>query len=245
MELQVIGQVRLVAGPGGTVELGLSELELLARLALGQGRTFSGEELRADIGAAKDTDWVPATLWTHASSLRRAIGAEHLPSSSKAGGYKVVGVGTDVARFEAAVARSKAVPAEAVRHLAEALSLVRGAPFANVPAGTFSWALEAGGLATRVTLEIYDAAVALTSAAAADGCSALAAWAVAQGRLVSRDDELLDELELDAASVSPEGPALARTWADIKRRYRAARQKVPGQLVEHYRQLRDRGAPGG
>jgi hypothetical protein len=246
MELQVIGPPRLVVGPEGTIELGLSELELLARLALEPGRTFTGEELRADIGAAKDTDWVPGTLWTRASSLRKAVGAEHLPSGSTAGGYKVVGIGTDVARFEAAVARSKAAgPAEAARHLAEALSLVRGPPFANVPVGTFSWELEAGGLATRVANGVYDAAVALARAATAAQGSALAAWAVGKGRAVSRDDELLDELELDAASVSADGSALPRVWADIRRRYGAARKKVPGQLVEHYRRLRDRRASGG
>ena len=245
MELQVIGQPRLVTEPGGTIELGPSELELLARLALEPGRTFSSEELRADIGAAKDTDWAQATLWTRASSLRKAVGAEHLPSSSKTGGYKVVGIGTDVARFEAAVARSKAGPADAARHLAEALSLVRGPPFANVPAGTFSWARDAGAMAARVANGIYDAAVELARAATVAQGSALAAWAVGKGRLVSHDDELWDELELDAASVSAERSALPRVWADIRRRYRDASKKVPGQLVEHYRQLRDRRASGG
>jgi hypothetical protein len=245
MELQVIGPPRLVAAPGGIIELGLSELELLARLALEPGRTFSGEELRADIGAAKDTDWVPGTLWTRASSLRKAVGAEHLPSGSKTGGYKVVGIGTDVARFEAAVARSKAVPDDAALHLAEALSLVRGPPFANLPVGTFSWALEPGGMAARVTNAIHDAAVALARAATVAQSSALAAWAVGKGRAVSRHDALWDELELDAASVSTDGSALPRVWADIRRRYRGASKKVPSQLVEHYRQLRDRRTFGG
>jgi hypothetical protein len=243
-ELQVLGQPRLVAEPGGALELGASELELLARLALEPGRTFSSEELRSDIGTAKDTDWAPTTLWTRASALRRAIGAEHVPSSSKAGGYRLVGIGTDVARFEAAIARSKADPDGAPAHLAGALSLVRGAPFAGVPAGGFGWALDSGGVATRVANEVHEAAVKLARLAVGAGDAAIAAWAVAQGRLVSRDDELLDELELDAAAVSPDHSALARTWASTKRRYRTARKKVPGQLVAHYRELREKGPPG-
>jgi len=245
MELQVIGPPRLVAEPGGTVELGSSELELLARLALEPGRTFSSEELRADIGAAKETDWAPTTLWSRASSLRQVVGLEHLPSGTKAGGYRVVGIGTDVARFEAAVACAKAGPAEAARHLAAALSLVRGAPFANVTAGSFGWALQAGGLATRVTNGIYEAAAMLTRAAAAAGDSVLATWAVGKGRLVSRQDELWDELELDAAAVSPDRSALPRAWADVSRRHRGARKKVPERLVEHYRRLSERGASRG
>lgn len=35
-------------------------------------------------------------------------------------------------------------PDEAAGHLAEALSLVRGAPFTGVPVGSFGWALDAG-----------------------------------------------------------------------------------------------------
>jgi hypothetical protein len=242
-ELQVLGQPRLVVGPGGIVELGASELELLARLALEPGRTFSSDELRADIGAAKDADWAPTTLWTRASALRKAVGAEHVPSSSKTGGYKAVGVGTDLARFEAAVSRSKASPDDAPRHLAEALSLVRGAPFAGASVGTFGWALDAGGMATRVTNEIYEAAVKLAQLAVGNNDAALAAWAVAKGRLISRDDELLDELELDAAAVSGERSALVRTWTATERRYRSRQESVPTQLVQHYRRLRERATP--
>lgn len=242
-ELQVLGQPRLVVGLGGIVELGASELELLARLALEPGRTFSSDELRADIGAAKDADWAPTTLWTRASALRKAVGAEHVPSSSKTGGYKAVGVGTDLARFEAAVSRSKVSPDDAPRHLAEALSLVRGAPFAGASVGTFGWALDAGGVATGVANEIYDAAVKLAHLAVENNDAALAAWAVAKGRLISRDDELLDELELDAAAVSGERSALVRTWTATERRYRSRQESVPTQLVQHYRRLRERATP--
>ena len=225
------------------LELGAAEVELLARLALEPGRAFSSEELRADIGMAKGTDWAPTTLYTRASALRRAVGAEHVPSSSKAGGYRAVGIGTDVARFEAALARSRSNPLSSAAHLAEALSLVRGAPFANVPAGTFGWALDAGGVATRVGNAVRDAAVQLARLAVAAGDATLATWAVSQGRLVSRHDEPLDELELEAAAVSPDRSALARAWAGTTRRYRSARQEVPGRLLEHYQRLCDQQAP--
>jgi hypothetical protein len=242
-EVQVLGPPRLVCEPGGVVALGLPELELLARMALEPGRVFGSDELRADIGSAKDTDWAPSTLWTRVSAVRKAVGGQHVPPSSKAGGYKVVGIGTDVARFEAATARAKAAPGAAAVHLAEALSLVRGAPFAGVPGGSFGWALDAGGLATRVANEVYDAAVALARLAVAAGDATLADWAIARGRLVSRDDDLLDELALDAAAVSSARSSLARAWASTKRRYRAAGKKLPGTLVEHYRQLQGRTGP--
>ncbi len=237
-ELQVLGQPRLFAEPGGVVDLDPRELELLARLALGPEREFSGEELRADLAAAKETDWAASTLWSRVSSLRKAIGAEHLPSSSRTRGYRAVGIGTDVARFESAIARAKADPDGAVGHLAEALSLLRGVPFANVPTGTFTWALEAGGLATRLTNEAYSAAVELAQAAIAAHKPALAGWAIGKARLIVRDDDvLLEKLELDAAAASPENSALARSWAALKARYRAKGKKVPRSLVDHYRRL--------
>ena len=157
----MLGQPRFVTEPGGKVELGGAELELLARLALDPGRTFSGEELRADIGAGKKTDWAASTLWTRASSLRKVVGTEHVPLSSKTGGYHAVGISTDVARFEAALAGSRTDAGAVARHLAEALSLVRSAPFDNVPAGTFSWASEGGGVGRRLGNKVYDAAVEL------------------------------------------------------------------------------------
>jgi DNA-binding SARP family transcriptional activator len=237
-ELQVLGQPRLVAGPEGVIELSWPELELLARLALEPGRVFSSEELRADMGAAKETDWAPTTLWTRASSLRRAVGAEHVPSSSKAGGYKVVGIGTDVARFESAMARAKAHPSEAAAHLAEALSLLRGAPFASVPAGTFNWAHDAGGLATRLSNAAFDAAIELAQTAIAGKEAVMASWAIGKGRLIASDDELWDELALDAAAASPERSALARAWADMKTRYRAKGKDVPRPLLSRYHELR-------
>ena len=236
-ELQVIGKPRLITADGAEVRLNPSDLEMLARLALAPGRAFSAEELRADIGAAKDSEWTVGTLRTRASSLRRSVGAEHLPASSRGSGYRAVGIGTDVARLEAAIARSRADAANAAGHLAEALSIVRGAPFANVPVGTFTWALEAGGVATRVGNAVYAAAVELAQLAIAAGGAELAAWAVAQGRFVSRDDEVLDVLDLEAAAISPDRSALARSWAALKRRYRAGQQAVPVQIADAYRRL--------
>ena len=238
MELQVLGPPRLIDSSGDEVELGAPELEMLARLALDQGRTFSSEELRADMGAAKKTDLAPTTLYTRASAIRRVIGADRMPPSQKAGGYKVVGISTDVARFEAAVARSKTEPADAAQHLAEALSLVRGAPFDGVAVGTFTWASDAGGTGTRLTNKVYDVAVELARAALATGDAALATWAIDRGRLVARDDELLDELELDVAASMPGRSALARAWRAMNDRYRARKKQVPGHLADHYHELR-------
>ncbi len=236
-ELQVIGKPRLITADGPEVKLSPSDIELLARLALTPGRTFSAEELRTDMGAAKDSDWTAGTLWTRASSLRRSVGTEHLPVSSRGSGYRVVGIGTDVARFEASIAGSRADPANAVGFLAEALSLVRGVPFANVPTGTFTWALDAGGVATRVGNAVYAAAVDLAQMALAAGGVELATWAVAQGRLVFKDEEVLDVLDLEAAAISHDRSALGRTWAALKRRYGALHQAVPLPVADAYRRL--------
>ncbi len=233
----MIGKPRLITADGAEVGLIAPDLELLARLALAPGRAFSGEELRADMGAAKDSDWTVGTLWTRVSSLRRSVGAEHLPASSRGSGYRAVGISTDVARFEAAIARSRADPAKAPSHLADALSLVRGTPFAEVPLGSFTWALDAGGAATRVGNAVYAAAVELAQLAIAAGGAELAAWAVAQGRFVSRDDEALDVLDLEAAAISADRSALARSWAGLERRYRARQQAIPVQIADAYRRL--------
>jgi hypothetical protein len=128
--------------------------------------------------------------------------------------------------------------------LAVALSLVRDAPFAGVAVGSYGWALQAGGLATRVANAIYESAVELARAAAAEGDANLAEWAISRGRLVSRDDGVLDGLELDAASVSEAPSALERAWAGIARRYRAGARELPTPLVRRYEELRQAARSG-
>ena len=63
-----------------------------------------------------------------------------MPDATGAGGYRLERVSTDAARFKELVALAKAEQGpERARPLADALSLVRGAPFAGVLKGTYGW----------------------------------------------------------------------------------------------------------
>ena len=83
------------------------------------------------------------TLRNNLSLLRQQIGAEHLPDASSAGGYLVVGIGSDWATFERLDREADTVGRDAAIALrTEALALVRGKPYEGVPVEGFEWVTE-------------------------------------------------------------------------------------------------------
>jgi hypothetical protein len=224
VELQLIGRVRLVGDvPAGASELSEPALEALAALALREGRPLTREELRALLGAGRETERSAGTVSNYLANLRRVFGPERVPDASGASGYRVVGIGTDFARFHELVRLAKAEPA-AARHYADALSLVRGVPFSGVPEQSYGWAdrHDLGAVTTKLLNSVHGAAVELARLAIDAGDGTLATWATEKGLTVWQEDEYLS-----AAAISTDRSALPRAWAAVKRPYESRNEEVP------------------
>ena len=117
---------------------------LLAFLVAPDRRHMSTEQILVamrpgDVGS----DASRKTLRNNLSLLRQQIGAEHLPDASSAGGYLVVGIGSDWATFERLDREADTVGRDAAIALrTEALALVRGKPYEGVPVEGFEWVTE-------------------------------------------------------------------------------------------------------
>jgi len=220
------------------------ELETAAFLACKDGKTFSGEALRAAVGVGRDEEWSARTVVTYANGLRRKLGAAHVPDATSGGGYRLVAVSTDMAYFNKLVASSQgAQPAEAARHLAEALSLVRGRPFADVPPGTYGWTHmhdDGPSLSATITDNVIRTSITLARLALDVGDHGLGSWSVGKGILVEGANVNLAKLQLDAVAILPDRSALGRTWSDISGRFVAHNEPLPEELIDYYRSLRDR-----
>jgi hypothetical protein len=231
IEVQLIGVVGLAGDlPEGAGELNESLVETLAALALqSSAKPISREALRALLSAARDPEWTAGTVSTYVNGLRRVFGTEHVPDGTSSGGYRVVGIGTDISRFYDLVALAQAEPEAAARHLADALSLVRGVPFARVPSGSYGWAdrHDLGDITTRLNDAIHKSAADLARAAIQAADHELATWATDKGLLVWELEDDLNELALSAAALSPDRSALARAWAALERRYGARPMASP------------------
>jgi hypothetical protein len=243
VELQLIGRVRLAGDvPKAAVELSEPALEALAALALQEGQPLTREELRALLGAGRETERSAGTVSNYLANLRRVFGPDRVPEASGAGGYRVVGIGTDFARFHDLVRQAKAEPDSAARHLADALSLVRGVPFSGAPEHSYGWAdrHDLGAITTKLLNSVHRAAVDLAHFAIEAGDGTVASWAAERGLTVWQEDEELDELYLSAAAISSDRSALARAWAAVKRPYDSRDEEVPARLVAQYQSLRKR-----
>ena len=236
----------LLLGPPSTLPNNLKltppELETAAFLACKDGKTFSGEALRAAVGVGRDEEWSARTVVTYVNGLRRKLGPEHVPDATSGGGYRLVGVSTDMAYFNRLVARSQgAQPAEAARHLTEALSLVRGRPFADVPSGTYGWTHmhnDGPSLSMTIAEGIIRSSIALVQRALDAGDHVLASWSVGKGLLVGGDNVDLARFQVAAAAIAPDSSALGRAWSDIGARFRAHAEPLPDELIDYYQSLR-------
>jgi hypothetical protein len=242
--LLVLGPPAISGDRATTEELLRSELETACFLACHPGRTFGGEALRSVLGGSRDEDWSGRTIVTYVSGLRRKLGSEHVPDATGAGGYRLEKVSTDAARVKELVARAKGEQgAEQATYLAEALSLVRGAPFAGAAKGAYGWAYRTDSgpsIADDIAKVVVNAARALARLALDAGDPDLASWAAAKGVLVWQTDVKLAKLQLDAAAMSPDPSELGRMWSDMTQRFGGNNEPVPDELIDHYRKLRDR-----
>jgi hypothetical protein len=108
--------------------------ELACYLALHRDRPASGEQLRAAVRPDDDREPAAKTMRTYLSLLRKAIGADYLPSGG-GGGYRFSWLVTsDWEGFNQMSAKENDLATRLY-----ALELIRGRPFDGVPAGTYGW----------------------------------------------------------------------------------------------------------
>lgn len=219
--------------------LGSSMLELLAFLVLHTGERFTTEQLRNQMAAGRERDLQPDTIRRYLGDLRRALGDERVPEARAGRGYEVKGVGSDVARFNAelALASANETAAEKAAHLANALSLVRAAPFAEVPEGTCGWA--ESRIAPALANSILDTAVELGELAIAAADPELADAAAERGLLVWPTDESLHRVALRAAALTKPS-RLNQAWAKVNSILALHAEMPSAGLIEHYRRLKER-----
>jgi DNA-binding SARP family transcriptional activator len=192
--------------------------ELAAYLALHTERPVAAERLRTVMwpyDPAKG-DVALATVHQEVSRLRRCLGAGNFAEAK--GGYQFAGsVSSDWGEFQALVEASRAVDeAKSTGYLRQALSLVRGEPFAEVAPRAYGWAFD------EVLAASMEAAVAATAHAMAErslatGRRADAAWAVRQGLRGAPRDELVRGDQLTVAAATEGRAGLGRAWEDLQR----------------------------
>lgn len=169
-------------------------VELACFLALHRHRAIHGEELRVALRPDGSGEVSATTLRSYVSFLRRALPPGLLPSAS-GGGYGLSEeVVTDWEHFVVLTG-----PGAGVEDLRDALALVRGRPFAGVPAGTYQWAF-AELLVSDMEAAVADAARRLTEAALTADDVGLATWATRQGLAGATGDFGLWQLHLDLAA---------------------------------------------
>jgi len=207
VEVQVLGPVD-VTGWRAPPERAVVT-ELACYLALHGARAIPGDELRGAFRPDEEQETSAKTLRTYMSLLRRALGPDLVPTGA-GGGYRLSpAVTTDWHRF-----RTLSGPAADATALREALTLVRGRPFAGVPAGTFAW-VYAELLVSDMEAAIAGAARRLADGAVATGDLDTAAWATRQGLVGVPADLGLWQLHLTVAG--RQGPSFverARRDAD-------------------------------
>jgi hypothetical protein len=154
-----------------------------------------------------------ATLHTYVSELRTAVGPGVLPDAGTVGGYILVGgVTDDWSTFTSLVGEAEVVgPVAAADLRAQALSLVRGPPFAGVSPGMFDWVSTEHYLAV-IEVAITDCSHALSSWHLQNGDHLAASRAVEIGLLGVPDSYLLhaDLIRTAAATGDPAGLRRAR-----------------------------------
>lgn len=118
------------------------------------------------------------TFCRYMSRLRQALGGtEFLPKADGAGYRFGLGVTSDWSRFQALATKAERCESDqAIVALHEALSLVRGAPFAATPVGSCEWASSAL-LVSQMTTAISYVAHRLTDLTIAASQASDADWA--------------------------------------------------------------------
>jgi hypothetical protein len=185
-------------------------VELACFLALHVGRPISGDEVRFALRPDGETEISAKSLRTYVSLLRSALGADLVPPATSTGYRISPAVATDWAQFQA-LSRAEASRDD----LAAAMSLVRGRPFAGVPAGSYGWVFTEL-LISEMEAAIASTAVRLANAYFGDRAFRSALWAARRGLVGVPGDLRLWEYYLAfARSTGPTEWSAARREARV------------------------------
>lgn len=243
VRVDVLGSTSITGWPPGPPPR-QSVVEIMAFLVLHPNRRFTAEQLQTGLAIGRPRDLSPDSIRRYMNEPRRAIGDHHVPETRAGEGYWLRHVTSDAAQmadlFERA--RTQSSPADRARHLADGLALVRGAPFAEVPSGTYGWADTDTDLGPAMGRQIRQAAIELGRLALSGHDRVLADWAVERGlRVWPTDDDLL-ELQLSAARLDGV-PELDVAWAHVNKHLERHDTTPTDRLRAAYHQLREEGLP--
>jgi len=213
-------------------------IDLATYLALHSDRPYTAEELRDPLSVGKPRALEADTIRTYANKLRRTVGPEHLPEAGRRG-YALSDFDTDWRRFLefTAAAEARTEPADQALSLTEAMALVRGLPFAELPTNGFGW-VATELFISQVEVAVIVAAGRVVDLALAAGDWPLATWSAERGLVVSPTGEELNASALRAVARSGQPDRLSQAWRDVTRRYSAADEAVPRELVQLHGELR-------
>ncbi|MDE3205794.1 MAG: hypothetical protein KGQ66_16425 [Acidobacteriota bacterium] len=219
-------------------------MEIMAFLVLHPGRRFTAEQIQTGLSIGRPRDLSADSIRRYMNEPRRAIGEHHVPETKAGEGYWLRDVTSDAAQmadlFEQA--RSRSSPADRARHLADGLALVRGAPFAEVPSGTYGWADTDTYLGPAMGRRIREAAIELAQLALEALDPVLTAWAAERGlRVWPTDDDLL-ELQLAAAWIRGV-PELDVAWTHAEKHLERHGTTPSDRLRAAHHRLREETLP--
>jgi len=214
LTVRVLGPVHVT---GWLVEPGRRLVEeLCCYLALHPDRPRTADQLQAALWPVESErpEATRKTLHNNMSLLRQAAGPERLPESGAAG-YQLVDVGTDWHDFRQLLGEAETADGPASVELRfRALELVRGEPFADVPAGRYEWAV-AELLVTDMVAAIVEAAGRLSAELLAAGDVEGAERAARLGLRASPSELALWEAVAHAVLARGDADAEARLWRDL------------------------------
>ena len=163
----------------------------------------------------------PSTLWTLVSKTRLALGTDpdrgDLLITQPGNVYELSPqVGCDWVRFETLRKMAADEPERTIPLLRQALGLVRGRPFQDIPVGSYSW-VGLDRLDSDMSASIAEAACTLVAAALAADDVAAARFAVEQGRLGTPHSEALIRAAMRVCAAAGDREGLDRALRDARR----------------------------
>lgn len=222
--------------------------EIVAYLATHFPRVVPRDRLSVAVHPLRDDgsagEVAGSTFRAEVSRVRVALGRDadgqwYLPTASREG-YKIR-LASDWSRFCDLTTRARCrPPAETVEMLSEALALVRGRPFEDVPECSYGWAWSEQ-LVSTVEVAVAEAAELLAELALATNQPVTARRAARQGLLVIPSREALYQAWMRAAADAGNLDDLDQAWRDVWRAVRAVDplEEPRPDTVRLYESLRD------